>query len=82
MALPPHLSDMTIERYAALCAECNVNPQWFDQIGTRYNVRTRQERDALDEHFRARMNEDANLRESWRSAYERYEEWAKSQRGR
>jgi hypothetical protein len=80
-SLPSHLASMTVEQYAALCAECAVHAEWADQISAgRYNVRDRAERELLDRVFRARMAADPQVAETWRTTYARVEQWAKQQR--
>ncbi len=69
---------MTLEQYAALCAECTVSPQWTREIHARYGVRSDDERHALDGHWRGKLNRDNNLANNYRWHYARYEEWAKS----
>ncbi len=76
--LVAHLSQITLEQYAALCAECVVNPHWMQQIHARYGVRTPGERSALDQHWQARMGSDDNFANTFRWHYRRYEAWAKS----
>ncbi len=78
--LPPHLNAMTIERYAALCAECALHSDWADRIAQRYNIRSRSEREAVDRYFRRRMQADQELLQTWRAAYAHYEQWARQGR--
>ncbi|MBW2527019.1 MAG: hypothetical protein JRI23_22755, partial [Deltaproteobacteria bacterium] len=79
-AAPAHLESMTVEQYASLCAECAVHPSWVDQIHGRYHVRSREERSALDAHWRARMAADVQLTQHFRWHYARFEQAAKQQK--
>ena len=79
--LPPHLGALTMEHYAALCAECSVSPQWTAQIHARYGVRDAAEREALDEHWRQQLARDPRLEDTLRWHYARYEQWARSRGG-
>ncbi len=77
-ALPPHLQQLTLEQYAALCAECAVSPHWTAQVQARYGVVSGDERRALDHHWGTQLSRDANLSNTFRWHYARYEEWARS----
>ena len=76
--VPTHLRHMTVEQYAALCAECTVSPQWTAQIHARYGVRSPVERIALDQHWQGHFSSDPELSNTYRWHYRRYEEWAKT----
>lgn len=77
--LPDHLREMSVEQYAALCAECAVHTNWVTQILARYHVRSAAERASLDAFWRVRMAADAELTQQFRWHYARYEQWAKQQ---
>jgi hypothetical protein len=79
-SLPAHLGAMTIEQYAALCAECSVHARWATEIAARYGVKSEAERRALDAHFRSKMADDPKLSETWRYHYARVEQWARQQK--
>lgn len=76
--LPQHLAHMTLEQYAALCAECAVSPQWTQQIHARYGIRSSDDRQALDQHWQGHIVGDPNVANTYKWHYARYEEWAKS----
>ncbi|MBW2455615.1 MAG: hypothetical protein JRI68_13940 [Deltaproteobacteria bacterium] len=75
--LPKHLVELTVEQYAALCAECAARPEWVDEIHTRYQVSDAAQRGALDHLWKERMAADSEVERTWRWHYERYQEWAK-----
>jgi hypothetical protein len=77
--LPPHLAALTLEHYAALCAECTVHPEWGVQVQARYHVRSEQERALLDRHWRERMAADAALGERFRQLCAHYTDWVRQQ---
>jgi hypothetical protein len=76
--LPQHLAHMTLEQYAALCAECTVSPEWTQQIHARYGIRSPEDRKALDNHWQSHILGNANVANTYKWHYARYEEWAKS----
>jgi hypothetical protein len=80
-ALPEHLEAMTIQEYAAMCAECAVHADWVEQIQKRYHVRSDEERAAVDRHFRDKMAADDELASKWRWHLAHYEAWARQQKG-
>jgi hypothetical protein len=77
---PAHLHGMTLEQYAALCAECSVNPAWMEAIQQRYGIRSTDERAALDRHWRSRIVSDDELSRLYRWHFSRYQEWARTRR--
>jgi hypothetical protein len=79
--LPPHLEAMSVEHYAALCAECAVHPEWVASIHARYQIESDEQRTALDLRWRERFRVDDQLTQTWRWHYVRYQEWVKQQQG-
>jgi len=75
--LPPPLAAMTVEHYAALCAETAAHPGWVEDIHRRYQVADSRQRAALDQAWKERMAADAELERTWRWHLDRYQEWAK-----
>ena len=71
---------MTVEQYAAFCAECAVFPTWIGQVLGRYQIHTGAERGALDLHWRSRMEGNEELKRLWLYHFGRYEQWYKQNR--
>jgi hypothetical protein len=80
-ALPAHLEAMTVEHYAALCAQCAVHSQWASHIEARFHIRSAEEREALDQLWRDKLAVDEQLQEQYRWHYARHESWARGQQG-
>ena len=78
--LPAHLESMSVEHYAALCAECAVHPEWIAQTHARYHVQDDGQRQLLDRAWQQRMAADPRLADAWRWHYTRYEQWARTPR--
>jgi Meckel syndrome type 1 protein len=78
-ALAPHLATMTIEQYAALCAECAVHPGWTAQVHARYQIQSEAERAALDGRWGERMAGNEELVRLWQWHYARFEQWFRQQ---
>lgn len=65
-SLPSHLVGMPLERYAALCAQCRVYPEWRSSVEQSFGVNGPAERDALDAHWRGLFERDASLEQAFR----------------
>ena len=76
--LPAHLTPITLDKYATLCAECEFAPNSVNEIHGRYGIRDQQDREQVDHFWRSRMANDPKLSETYRWHYSQYEKWAKS----
>ena len=72
---PPHLAALTVEQYAALCAECAVHPNWMKGIHSQYQIQTDEQRAMLDRHWRARLANNEELMKLWQSYFVRFQQW-------
>ena len=78
-APPPHLAAMTVEQYAALCAECAVHPTWMKGIHTQYEIQSAEQRTTLDRHWRERLARNDELMKLWQYHFGRYRRWFEQQ---
>jgi hypothetical protein len=62
---------MSVEQFAALCAECAQFPEQTREIERRYGISTPAERRALDERWHRLMAVDPTLQARWRERYDR-----------
>lgn len=67
--LAAHLAAINLGDYASLRAEQTVWPEWAEQISARYGVRDTAERAALDDHWRARIEQDPNVKDAFDRTY-------------
>lgn len=78
LASPPdrtaHVVTLSLEQHASMCAEIAVAPDRAAEIIARHGL-TEATRAQVDEHWRARIAEDAWTGEAWRRAYVRYRDW-------
>jgi hypothetical protein len=70
----PPLPELSLERYASLCACCEVYPERTTQIHQQYDIVDQQMRRRLDDHWRTLL-EDPALRTQFDELCERYRQW-------
>jgi hypothetical protein len=70
---------MTVEQYAALCAECAVHPTWMKGIHTQYEIQSAEQRTTLDRHWRERLARNDELMKLWQYHFGRYRRWFEQQ---
>jgi hypothetical protein len=80
--LPPHLSSLSLEHYASLCAERDVYKGWEAQVEARYGLTGEGDRDAVAAHFQAQMKANREVMATWRKRYADVESWARKQQRR
>jgi hypothetical protein len=66
-----HAFALSIEEYAALCAQRDADPQNVQRIEKNYDVYDDRIRDAVDRSFELRFEEDSSLEEAFKRAYAR-----------
>lgn len=76
---PPAPVELTLAQHAALHAECQLYPQHQMPIEEKYGVPPGQ-RPALEAHWNWRFEREPRLLPEWRSHFDRYVEWLRSQR--
>jgi hypothetical protein len=69
------LVQLTLEQYAAFCAERSLYSDRVADVRARYQVRDEAQANLLDQLWRARFADDSALGERYASAYERYSKW-------
>lgn len=70
-----HPFALTVEQYASLCAErdlCTDDAERARKIHKRYEIGDKRAKGLVDRLFKLRFEEDPELEESWRAAYERF----------
>jgi hypothetical protein len=78
--LPAGLPDLTIEQYASLRVELEMEPDRVPATLTRYGVPA-DGRDTLDAHWKARFKEDPVLHMTFARRYAEYIAWFKANGG-
>lgn len=78
-ALPPGASSggaprLSIEQYAALCAEVSVSPETAEATFAKYGLASPEERAAADLEWQERLRADAALMQRWQTLYLHYSE--------
>jgi hypothetical protein len=73
------LVQLTLEQYAAFCAERTVYPGRLADTAARYQLRDELEAQMLDEIWRARFVDDPALGERYAATYEHYRKWLRKQ---
>jgi hypothetical protein len=68
--LPSHLAAFTVEQHARLCAEREVYKTQRLQVESKHGIQSSEDFKAVDAHFRARMETNLNLIQTWRTAYD------------
>ncbi|MFT3765794.1 MAG: hypothetical protein QM820_09785 [Minicystis sp.] len=71
---------LSLEQFASLCVELELDPGRRHEILQRYRLTEEQHR-GLDAFFRARVTTDAATRASWDAAYNAYRTWLLQSRG-
>ncbi len=66
---------LTVEQYAAFCAELAVLPANTKQIHEKYGVVSLDVRAALHEAFAQRFGADPTLQRRWRALVAHYTDW-------
>ncbi len=75
---PPHL---TLEHYASMCAELQVNPAHAEGIRRRYGLAELSDQQREDGAWAKRMAGDSRLTERWRQLVGQYQAWLVDRRG-
>ena len=75
--LPQHVAVFDLAKYAALCAECAVDPAAISAVRARHGL-AKADHAAIDNHWRARMDGDAALRAEFTESYLRHEKLLKT----
>lgn len=65
-------SALSLEQYAALCAELAASPMQTDSVFARYNLKTQRERLDVDLAWRERLRRNPAEYQSWQGLYQRY----------
>ena len=68
-ASPPALS---LEQYAALCAELGASPQQQDAVFHRYGLSSTEDRRAVDTSWQTRLKGDPSEYQRWHALYQHY----------
>ena len=66
---------LTVEQYAAFCAELTVFPEKAADIHRKYRVASAEARAALDAAFAQRLRADPSLQRRWRALVDHYGAW-------
>ncbi|MBK8258651.1 MAG: hypothetical protein IPK82_39080 [Polyangiaceae bacterium] len=73
---------LSIEQYAALCAEVNVYPESAEAIFTQYGLASRKDRLTADAGWQERLRADPILMQRWQALYLHYHDYySKLRRG-
>jgi hypothetical protein len=75
-------ASLTLEQYAAFCAELAVFPGQAADVHRRYGVAEESARRALDDGFAQRFRVDPTLQRRWRALVAHYGDWYRSQGAR
>ncbi len=73
--LPPGLPTLTVEQYAAFCAECAVSPECVAAVRQRYHLPDERAHRALEGHWTQRLSADPALSKRFRDLLDRYRDW-------
>lgn len=65
---------MSVHKYAAFCAACAAAPERVFQTMVEYGVNSPQAREALDESWQDRFDEDPSLQAQWEELFSRFRE--------
>ena len=76
------LAQLTLEQYAAFCAERTVFADRLADVMARYHVPDETQASLLDQLWRARRANDDELDRRYTSTYEHYCRWLREQSGR
>lgn len=79
MASPPSIPALTIEQYASLCVDLEVDPIHEHQVLQRYRL-TAEQKSALDAHFRRVFAEQPFARSAFADARHQYSAWLRTRR--
>jgi hypothetical protein len=71
---PPDLPSFSVEQYASLCVELELDPAHTLETLQRYRL-TQEQRTALDAAWRERMAHASDLYAAWSQAITRYKTW-------
>jgi len=71
---------MPVERYAWLCVELSLWPEWEKEILCKYYVPSKASREALDAHWRTILAAQPEARAKFESDSATYWEWLRTQR--
>jgi len=74
----PDIPDLTVEQYASLCVEREINPDQQQETLARYKVLTEQALRTLDERWQHRFATEGDLQQRWQQAFTQYQAWLKS----
>lgn len=66
---------LSVEQYAALCAEVNVYPQSAEAIFTQYGLASRKDRLTADAGWQERLRADPVLMQRWQALYLHYHDY-------
>lgn len=72
VAPDPALFVLSLEQYAALCAELAASPTNTDAVFARYNLATQRERLEVDLAWRDRLRQNHAEYHKWHELYQRY----------
>jgi hypothetical protein len=75
----PQAAALTLEQHASLCVELALAPARTAETLARYRL-TPGAKVLVDQHFRARMDQDPTARSAWDRAYKTYHEWVTASR--
>lgn len=70
---------LTLEQYAAFCAERTIYPDRVAAVMARYQLRDHAQVQLLDQTWRARVADDHALSERYSTAFEHYCKWLREQ---
>jgi hypothetical protein len=70
---------LTVEQYAAFCAELTVLPGRAADLHKKYGIADPAARRALDDGFAERFHVDPELRRRWGALVAHYESWYRAQ---
>ncbi|MFO0758002.1 MAG: hypothetical protein U0359_16010 [Byssovorax sp.] len=63
---------LTLEQYAALCAELGASPQQQDAVFRRYGLSSTDDRRAVDASWQTRLKNDPSEYQRWQALYQHY----------
>src|SRR5262249_29579015 len=72
---PSDQVDLSLEQYAALCAEVSAFPQRADATFARYGLVSREDKLTIDAVWQDRLSSDPALMKRWQSLYLHYQEY-------